>query len=220
MLAEVAPFAVATALSPLPLVVLLVVLVTPRAVPNGFAFAAGWAGALVLVGGLTLSLAGSRAGLDEGSLGVAALEVVVGLAVLMLAGRQWARRLPVGSPPAVPGWLQVADTWRSGRAFGMGALLVVANPKNLALAIAAAGAVATTSAGSSREQTQGLAAFAILGSVGVGVPLAIRLAMGSRANRWLGRWRAVLVTHGATVAAAVLGVLGAALLARGVLGRA
>ena len=147
--AEVVPLALATAVSPLPLLALLVVLLTARAVPNGLAFALGWAIALLAVGAVTVALVGSGAGLDEQGVLVSALEVIVGFGILLLAVQQWKRRPRGGAEAVVPRWLQVADRCTPRRAFAIGAVLVLANPKNLALTVAAAGAVtgATTAAG-------------------------------------------------------------------------
>ena len=144
--ADVFPFAVGTALSPLPLLVLLIVLLTPRAVPNGLAFALGWAVALLVVGGVTVAVLGAGAGFDEQGAVVSLIEVFVGCLLLVLAVRQWFRRPRGGAEAVVPRWLQVADRCTPPRAFAMGSVLVLANPKNLALTVAAAGTVAGTSA--------------------------------------------------------------------------
>ena len=215
--AEVFPLAVATAVSPLPLVVLLVVLLTPRAVPNGVAFACGWASALLLVGAATATLVGAGAGLDERGSVVSSLEVLVGLLLLLLAVRQWSRRPRGGAEATVPRWLLVADRSTPRRAFAIGAVLVLANPKNLALTVAAAGAIARTGAGAVAELTA-LLLFAALGTAGLAVPLTLRIVMGSRAAGLLTRWRRWLVRHGTPIACAVLAVIGALLVLRGLAG--
>src|SRR3954452_2508722 len=103
------PLAVATAVSPLPLLVLVVVLLTPRAVPNGLAFALGWAASLLTVGAVTVAVVGAGAGIDGRSVLVSAMEVLVGLGLVLLAFRQWGRR-PRGDAGTVPpGWLLAAD---------------------------------------------------------------------------------------------------------------
>jgi threonine/homoserine/homoserine lactone efflux protein len=212
--AEVVPLAVATAVSPLPLVVLLVVLLTPRAVPNGVAFTCGWASALLLVGAATAALVGAGAGLDERGSVVSSLEVLVGLLLLLLAVRQWSRRPRGGSEATVPRWLLVADRSTPRRAYAMGAVLVVANPKNLALTVAAAGTIADADAGAG-GQLSALLIFAALGSVGLAVPLALRITLGVRAAGLLSSWRLWLVRHGTPIACAVLALIGCLLLVRG-----
>ena len=107
--AEVFPLALATAFSPLPFLALLIVLLTARAVPNGLAFAVGWAVALLAVGAITVALVGDGAGLDEQRVAVSVLEVAVGLVILLLAVQQWLQRPRGGAEAVVPGWLQAAD---------------------------------------------------------------------------------------------------------------
>ena len=215
--AEVVPLAVATAASPLPLVVLLVVLLTPRAVPNGVAFACGWATALLLVGAATVALVGAGAGLDERGSVVSSLEVLVGLLLLLLALRQWSRRPRGGAEATVPRWLLVADRSTPRRAFAIGAVLVLANPKNLALTVAAAGAVAGAEAGAG-GQLAALVLFAALGTAGLAVPLTLRIALGARAAGILTGWRRWLVRHGTPIACAVLALIGSLLVLRGLAG--
>jgi threonine/homoserine/homoserine lactone efflux protein len=208
---------VATAVSPLPLVVLLVVLLTSRAVPNGVAFACGWATALLLVGAATVTLVGAGAGLDERGSVVSTLEVIVGLLLLLLAVRQWSRRPRAGAEAVVPRWLLVADRSTPRRAFAIGAVLVLANPKNLTLTVAAAAAIAGAEAGTG-PRVWDLVLFAALGSLGLAVPLTLRVVLGSRAAGLLSRWRRWLVRHGTPIACVVLALIGSLLLLRGLTG--
>lgn len=215
--AEVVPLAVATAVSPLPLVVMLVVLLTPRAVPNGFALASGWATALLVVGAATMALVGAGAGVDEQSRPVALLEGLLGVGLLVLALRQWRRRPRGAADATIPRWLSVADRFSPQRAYAMGAVLVLANPKNLALTVAAGGAVATAT-GEIGDRVASLVFFAALGTVGLVVPLGLRIALGTRAVGLLSRWRRWLVAHGTPIACAVLVLIGVLLIARGATG--
>jgi Sap, sulfolipid-1-addressing protein len=215
--ATIAPLAAATAMSPLPLVVLIVVLLTPGAGPKGLAFVAGWTGALVAVGALTLAAIGSGVRVDESSRLVAGIELSLGASFLVLGAWQWSRRPPSGTPSQVPRWLVFADGCGPVRALALGALLVVANPKNLVLAVAAAGAVAASGSGAI-QHVQGLVFYAVLGSLGVGVLLGARLAFGDRANAWLASRRSTLVEHGPGVTIVLLCGLGTLLILRGTTG--
>jgi len=217
MPAELLPLAVATAASPLPLLMLLVVLLTPRAVPNGLAFAVGWTGALLVVGTVAVVVVGTGAALDQHRGAIAALEALVGLALLYLAVRQWNSRPRIGREAVVPGWLMMADRCTPWGALGMGAVLVVGNPKNLALTVAAAGAVARASPAPA-EALRALVLFAAVGSAGVAVPLVLRIALGTRAVGTLRTWRRWLVAHGTPGACAVLAVVGGLFVVRAVTG--
>jgi hypothetical protein len=210
--AAVVPLALATAASPLPLLVVLVLLLTPRAVSNGLAFASGWALALLGVAVGTLAIAGSGAGYERGGI-VPILEGCLGLTLLGLATWQWRRPTQEGSPAPVPKWLTAADECTPTRAFGLGTILVVLNPKVFALTVGAATAIATTSADPAQRGV-GLALFTALGTVAVGIPLGLRVTLGTRAVGPLESWRGWLVTHGQVVATAVLAAIGLLLFLR------
>ncbi len=217
MSADVVPLALATAVSPLPLLALVVVLLTPRAVPNGLALALGWAVALTAVGAVTVALVDGDAGFDEGGVVPRAIEVVAGGALVALAVRKWVRR-PRGDARVVePRWLVVADRCTPPRAFALGGGLVLANPKNLALTVAAAGLVAGAGH-ASQEQFWALVLFAALGTAGLAVPLGLRIVLGPRAAGTLGRMRRWLVVNGTPAACAVVALIGALLVARGLAG--
>jgi hypothetical protein len=217
MAADVVPFALATAVSPLPLLALLVVLLTPRAVPNGLAFALGWAAALLAVATLTVAVLGADAGFDGSSAGVRAFEVAAGAGLVALAIWQWVRR-PRGDARRVdPRWLVLADRCTPPRAFALGGVLVLGNPKNLALTVAAASAVAGAGSASS-DRFWALALFAVLGTAGLAIPLALRITLGQRAAGILTRWRRWLVLHGTPAACVVVALIGVLLVARGAAG--
>jgi hypothetical protein len=55
----------------------------------------------------------------------------------------------------------------------------------------------------------------LVGSLGVAIPLGLRLAFGERANERLDSWRWSLVTHGAGVTTALLVAFGTVLIVRG-----
>ena len=142
------------------------------------------------------------------------LELVVGVVLLLLAVRQWRRRPRHGAEAKVPRWLLAADRSTPPRAFATGMVLVLANPKNLTLTVAAAGAVAgavqptgervTALCCSRRWARRGWSSRSACGSRG-----------GSRAVGLLASWRRWLVLHGTVVACAVLVLIGALLVIRG-----
>ena len=211
--AAIVPLGLAAAASPVPLLVLLLLLLTPRAVSNGVAFTGGWAVSLLAVGGGVLVVRGSADGPSDDAISVAPLEAGLGLVLLGLAVVQWRRRPRNGSAVRVPGWLTAADDCTPARAFALGTVLVVLNPKVLALAVVAAGTIGAASAEPVLRGT-GLLVFAGLGSLGAGIPLGLRVALGARASRRLLSWRDWLVANGAAVTTAVLTALGLLLLTR------
>src|SRR5262249_46940948 len=108
-----------------------------------------------------------------------------------------------------PWWLRSLDTLAPPRAAGLAVALSVANPKNLVLIVGAATALAEAEANSA----SGIAAFVLLGCLGVGVPLAVYVVFGERSRHWLERLRAWLAAHDAAVLAVILLVIGGKLIA-------
>ncbi len=113
-----------------------------------------------------------------------------------------------------PGVAQPAiGRWRHA----LGLLLTTVNPKNLLLAIAAAGVIVDS--GIRRAQQAGAyLAFSLLASMGVAIPLVVYLSMGQRAPSVLARFKSWMAKHSAKIMAVVLGLLGAVLLVQGVSG--
>ncbi len=212
--AAVLPLALATAASPVPLVVMLVLLLTPRAVHNGVAFTAGWAAALLVVGAGTFAVGGPGAYLDGTVVGT--VQITLGIALIGLGGWHWARRPRDGSSVRVPRWLTAADDCTPMHACGLGIVLVVLNPKVFALTVAAAGTIAADSA-DAPPRLLALLAYAAVGTLGILVPLGLQLVLGTPAAGRLTTWRGWLVANGSSVTAAGLGAIGLLLLTRGVL---
>jgi threonine/homoserine/homoserine lactone efflux protein len=95
----------------------------------------------------------------------------------------WRGRPKAGEVASMPKWMQAIDKFGVGKALGMGVLLSALNPKNLALTIAAAAAIAQVGI-STGEEIGTLAVFILIGSLSILAPLAIysRSATGPRAS--------------------------------------
>jgi predicted transporter len=91
---QMLPSAVGVAISPFPIVAVVLMLVTARGRVNGPAFLAGWWVGLAIVGTVVLVLAGSAGATDEGepATWVSVLELVLGVLLLLVALKQWRGR--------------------------------------------------------------------------------------------------------------------------------
>src|SRR5215510_6533739 len=170
--------AVGVALSPLPIIAVILMLVTPRARSNGPAFVAGWLVGLAIVGTVVLLVAAPANANENGepATWVDVLKLVLGLALFRIALRQWRAR-PHGNDEApTPKWMGAVEAFTPVKAAGAGAVLAGANPKNLLLAVGAAAAIAQTGI-SGVDQAVAYAVFALIGTIGVGAPVAIYFAL-------------------------------------------
>lgn len=210
---QMMPSAVGIAISPLPLIAVILMLATPNGRTNGLAFAAGWTVAPGLATAVLLLL-GSGSGADAStSSGTPAtwtswLKLALGLLFALLAVKQFTGRPRQGQQAATPGWMKAIDQFTPGKAAGLSAALAVANPKNLVLVIGGALAIASSTAGSGGKT---IAAFlmVLIASLCTTVPLAVYLFGGRRAATTLDGWKAWMSAHNAAIMTVVLAVLGA-----------
>jgi threonine/homoserine/homoserine lactone efflux protein len=216
---QVLSVGVGVALSPIPIVAVVLMLATPRARSNGPAFLLGWIAGLAIVGAIVLIVSsGADATGDDGpATWVSIVKLVLGALLLAFAVKQWRGRPRGDAPPSLPKWMQTIDAFPPPKALGMGALLSGVNPKNLLLTVAAATAIAQTGVGGGR-QAIALAVFIVISSLGVGAPIVIYFALGERSQHLLDELKAWMIAHNAAIMATILLVLGAKLLGDGLAG--
>jgi threonine/homoserine/homoserine lactone efflux protein len=188
---QVLSLGVGVALSPIPIVGVVLILATPRASTNGIAFIVGWILGLAVVGAVVLLVSG---GANASESGVPAdwvnwLKIVLGLLLLGVALRQWRGRPRAGTEAQMPAWMKAIDGFRPSKAAGLGVLLSAVNPKNLLLVVAAAAAISQSGLGAGK-QAVALAVFVVIATVGPGAPVAIYLALGERSKQLLDDLRA------------------------------
>jgi threonine/homoserine/homoserine lactone efflux protein len=210
---EILPLAIGVAISPVPIIAIVLMLGTPRARSNGLAFALGWLAGLTIVGGALLALASGNS--QENDAGpetwVSIVKLVLGVLFLLLAARTWRSRPKAGQEAAMPKWMQAIDTFTTGRSLVFGVLLSGVNPKNLALTIAAATTIAQTGI-SGGESAGALIVFILIGSLSILAPVGIYLALGARAAVILDELKDWMAGHNAAIMTVLLLVLGAKLI--------
>ena len=103
-ISEVLTFAIGVAISPVPIIAVILMLFSGRATVNGPMFLAGWVIALAVVSGTVylLSDAGSAPTDSAAADGVSWAQIVFGVLFLLLAGRSWRSRPAPGTEPQMP----------------------------------------------------------------------------------------------------------------------
>lgn len=205
--------ALGIAISPIPIIAVVLMLTTPRAHANGPAFLAGWLIGLGAVGTIVLVISGPANASQAGAPAtwVSWLKIALAMLLLLVALRQFRGRPAAGEQPPMPKWMGTIDNVRPPMAVGLGAVLAGANPKNLILAVSGAAAIAQTGISGS-QQAIAYVVFAVIGTTGVAAPVAIYLVMGDRAPKTLGRLKDWM-SHNNAVIMTVLCVIIAAKLA-------
>jgi hypothetical protein len=215
------PSAVGVAISPLPIVAVVLMLVTPRARTNGPAFVVGWWLGIAVVGGIVLAVAGEAGASDEGEpeTWVSILELFLGAALLLVAVKQWKDRPRAGAEPETPKWMSALDSFTPVKAGGLAAVLSGANPKNLLLVVAGAAAIAKAGI-STGEQAIALVIFVLIASIGVMVPVVLFFALGERSKEMLDGLKDWMVQNNTTIMAVLLLILGVKLVGQAIAGLA
>jgi threonine/homoserine/homoserine lactone efflux protein len=210
---QVLSFGVGVALSPVPIIAVVLMLATPDGRVNGPAFIAGWILGLAAVGTILLLAASGAEASSSGAPEewVSIVKIVLGVLLLALAARQWRGRPPGDGDPELPAWMKTIDNFKAPKAAGIGVLLSAANPKNLILIVGAAAAIAQTGV-SAGDQAVALAVFVLLGTLGPGIPVGIYFLMRDRAAGILEGLRTWMVRENATIMAVLCLVIGAKLI--------
>ena len=216
---QVLPLAIGVALSPVPIIAVILMLVTPRARSNGPAFVVGWLVGLAAVGVVVLVIAAPAGASDEGepATWLSVLKLVLGLLLVLIALRQWRGRPREGEQAVTPKWMGAIDSFAPPKAAGAGVVLSAANPKNVLLAVAAAATIAQTEIPGG-EGAVAYAVFAVLATVGVAAPVVIYFALGDRAGPTLEGLKAWMARNNAAIMAVLCLVIGAKLVGEAISG--
>ena len=212
------PAAVGVALSPIPIVGVILMLGTPKARMNGPAFAVGWVLGLAAVSVIVLLVAGgaSTPG-SAASDSVNWVTLFLGLALFVMAGRQWRSRPKTGEEPKMPKWMSAVDAIEPSRAFVLGVALSGANPKNLVLTAAAVGSIAQAGLGTT-DSAIAVAVFVVIGSLTVVGSVLFYLLGGDAAKKPLATTEEFMAAHSNVIMMVLLVVIGAKLVGDGLAG--
>ncbi|MFI6582785.1 GAP family protein [Embleya sp. NPDC050493] len=211
--------AVGVAISPIPLIAVILMLATPHGRANGIAFTVGWVAALTAAIAVLVAVGAGAGGRDEAAPATWTwwVKLAVGVLFVLLAARQWRGRPRDGHDAALPSWMRAVDTFTPLKAAGLAVVLAVVNPKNLALVVAA-GVTVAGAAGGTVDRVVAAAVFVAVASLCALVPLAVFVFGGSGAADVLAGWKTWMARHNAAIMTVVLVVLGAKFLGDGIAG--
>ena len=216
---DVLTLAIAAAISPFPIIGVVLTLVSPRGRTNGPMFVVGWLVGLALIGTVGLVVADSLDLSDDGSpsSGASWWHIALGIVLVVLAVRQLVHRSPSGEEPKVPKWMGAVEDLSAPRAGALGVALSTVNPKNLLLTIAATTTIASAGL-PARDQAVAYLVYASIASLGVVTPVMVSLALGERSAPMLERLKTWLQHNSSTIAGVIFLVIGARLIGQGIAG--
>lgn len=139
------------------------------------------------------------------------VKIVLGVLLLVLAGRQWRSR---NADAEQPKWMRAIDDLNIVKSIGLGFVLAAINPKNLLLCVSA-GVVIGSSGVSGGEQAIALAVFTVLAGSTVIVPVVAYAVAADKMHGTLDNLKVWLQANNAAVMSVLLLVMGAVVLGKG-----
>jgi threonine/homoserine/homoserine lactone efflux protein len=217
VIGEVLPLALGVAISPIPIIAAILMLLSPKAKGTSVGFLLGWVlGIVVAIVLFTLLASVIPEGDPDASKPIAGtIKILLGAALLFLALRQWRSRPKPGEEPALPKWMAAIDTMTAGRGFGLGFLLAAVNPKNLLMG-AADGVIVGTAGLTTGEAAIAILVFVLIAASSVAIPVIAYLVASKRMAAPLESLRTWLVHNNAAVMSVLLLVIGVVVIGKGI----
>ena len=214
---EILPLALGVAISPIPIIAAILMLLSPKARGTSLGFLLGWVlGIVVAVVAFTLLASVLPEADDSSSKPVAGtIKIILGALLLVLAVKQWRSRPTGDAEPALPHWMQAIDTMTVGRALVLGFLLSGLNPKNLLMGAAAGLAIGSADL-TTTDHVIAIAVYSLVAASTVAVPVIAYLFATERMAAPLASLRTWLVHNNATVMAVLLLVIGVVVIGKGI----
>lgn len=204
---EILPYAVTVAISPVPIIAVILMLLSPQAGGASRGFLVGWVAGIVLATSVCVILANTTGLTSSGgaSAGVSWIKLLLGVLLLVLAVKNWKKR----DDPELPGWMKAIDQVTPGKAVTLGLLLSAVNPKNLLMCVAAGIAI-----GGGGNQILLIVVFTVIAACSVAIPVIAYAVAADRMRGPLDNLKAWLVQNNATVMCVLLLVIGVVLIGK------
>jgi zinc transporter ZupT len=218
VIGAILPLAVAVTISPLPIIAEVLLLFTGQPVRNAGAYLAGFlVGVAAVLSALVLATSALDLSTSEASSGGAVVQLVLGVLLLIAARRQFRSRPRDGEVAPQPTWMQGIESFTPGRSLAVGAAIGAANPKNVAVGIAAAAVV--TSAGVTTTATIiAIVIYVVIAGSGVAAPFVVMAIYREKAHDILDGWKTWLSQNNAAMMTVLFLVFSVVLISRGIAG--
>lgn len=216
MLAELIPLALVVALSPLSIIPGVLVLQTARPRPTGLAFLAGWLLGLTALTTIFLAVSGLLGGLGgKPPTWSSWLRVGIGAALIVFGVYRWLTRH--SKPHQMPGTKHITEAG-PGKAFVVGAVLTVANPKVLFMCAAAGLSIGSAGLRVGSGLVAAVLLFVVLAGCTVALPILAYSVSGDRLDPTLAKVKVWMEKHNGALVAGILIVIGLLVLYKGIHG--
>ncbi|MCS5734151.1 GAP family protein [Herbiconiux daphne] len=217
IIGHILPLALGVALSSVPIVVMVLILLSPRGRWSSLTYLIG---AVIGLLGLTTLFSAIATLLppappEAKSPLIGTIEMLIGVGLLVLAAIRWRRGRRHEHNPAAgtPKWMSKVSSLGPIPSLGLGFILML-RPKNLLFTLAAGVAIGATGA-TFAEAVVGIAVFVVLGISTIAAPIIFAVADPARMRRPLEGTREWIERNSSTVTTVVLLVLGTVVVGSG-----
>ena len=217
VIAEILPFAIVVAVSPINIVAAILLMFSKKPVLNASCYLAGFMTgvALVLAAVTVIADSAGLSGDAQRSRWASALLVALGVYLLFVAVQTFRKRPAPDENPPAPAWMDGITGFGPLKSIGIGLTIGALNPKNIAVAVAAA--ITIASAGLTPGSTISVVAiYTVIASLGVAAPIVTTLILGDRSTEVLEDWKAWLDRNTAAVMAVIYLIFGVILVGKGI----
>jgi threonine/homoserine/homoserine lactone efflux protein len=217
VIGDLLPLALGVAISPIPIIAVILMLLSKRAARTSVGFLLGWTVGIVAVTVIVIVLVGQAGDTSTGKPSTVSsiIKIALGSLLMLMAGMQWRKRPKDGETGAMPKWMAAIDDFTFVKAAGLGLALSAANPKNLIMCVGAGTTVGAAHL-SNGQDVVAVVIFTVIAACSVAVPVVGYLSAKDKMAAPLTNLRAWLTRNNATVMAVLLLVIGVALIGKGI----
>jgi threonine/homoserine/homoserine lactone efflux protein len=217
VIGDILPPAVGIAISPIPIIAAILMLLSPKARKTSLGFLAGWvlgiALAVVVFALLSATIPPATSTGPQPIVG--AIHLVLGILLLVVVVRQWQSRPKGDAPPPMPKWMTAIDSMTAVHGLVLGFVLAALNPKNLLMGVAAGVSIGSAQVGLGGA-TVAVIVFTVLASSTVAAPVVAYLAATARMTGPLDVAKEWLLANNTTVMTVLGLVLGVVQISKGI----
>ena len=209
------PMSLGLALSPFPLIAIIIILMTPKAKSNSLWFLLGWIFGIYGIGLLVLIIPGLGSNNEIPSIYSGGIRIALGLSLLIYAFKTWLNRPRSGDEIVTPKLFLSIDRFGLRKSMLTGFLFSAANVKNMAFS--AAGTVRINQSLPGNESVFiALLLFSLIGSLTLIFPVIIYAFTEKKIEPTFLIWKKWLIKNNAILLVFMLGIIGLILVKGGI----
>lgn len=214
-IAQILPYAVTVALSPMPVAAVILLLFSAKAKINSIVFLIGWLIStflIVILTAIAFHTAVDAVPHNKSEL-TTILQLILGVVLLVFAVKEWKGRPKPGVMPPMPKWMSTISDFTPMHALGLSILLGVINFKNLPMNIIAGQSIGQLAVSFSSHFIM-VFVYVLISCSSIYIPVFLFLIFGSKLNAQFTAMKEWLIYHNNAIMFSLLLIFGVILLSK------